>query len=179
MIFIIGFTACGKTTIGRNLAIYSKCPFIDLDEEIEQFAGLTVKEYIEKCGENEFRKLETETLKRVISGSAEKTVVATGGGTPCLNDNMTLLLSSGLVIYVEASTNEILQNLNKVELSNRPLIKGKGRGEIKQWIRTTLAEREPFYSFAHLKVPSIVAKSPELLTNAIFLFTKSNPVERT
>jgi len=34
--FITGFTGVGKTTIGRELAVLTNLPFIDLDESIEK-----------------------------------------------------------------------------------------------------------------------------------------------
>ena len=179
MIFIIGFTASGKTTLGRSLALFMKRPFFDLDEEIEKSSGMGVNELFETRGEPEFRKLETGALERLISVSPKESIIATGGGTPCFNDNIKLLLKSGLVVYIVKTIDEILQNLNLAELQKRPLIPGSGEVEIRSWLTSTLTEREPYYSSAHLKVPSNVAKSPELFTNAIILFTKGKALERS
>ena len=42
LIFIIGPTASGKTTIGQKLAKFLKINFIDIDSEIEKRSGVAV-----------------------------------------------------------------------------------------------------------------------------------------
>ena len=46
-IFLTGFMGAGKTTVGSRLAALLELPFGDLDREIEQRAGVTVREIVE------------------------------------------------------------------------------------------------------------------------------------
>ena len=48
--FITGFTGVGKTTIGRELAVLTNLPFIDLDESIEKKINQSITSYFEKNG---------------------------------------------------------------------------------------------------------------------------------
>jgi len=79
-IFLIGFMASGKTTVGRLLAERLDWTFVDLDKVIEDEAERTVAEIFASEGEPGFRKRETEALRDVVK--RRKVVVATGGGAP-------------------------------------------------------------------------------------------------
>ncbi|HEY2738306.1 MAG TPA: shikimate kinase, partial [Thermoanaerobaculia bacterium] len=77
-IYLTGFMGSGKSTVGRLLAERLGMPFIDLDAEIEQRAGITVREIFERHGEPVFRRLEQEALR--ATEEMPDAVVATGGG---------------------------------------------------------------------------------------------------
>ncbi len=85
-IFLIGFMASGKTTVGRLLAERLEWAFVDLDKLIEDGAAQTVADIFAAEGEAGFRKRETEALREVAK--RRKTVVATGGGAPCREENL-------------------------------------------------------------------------------------------
>ena len=50
-IYLVGFMASGKTTVGRRLAERLGLPFVDLDAEIERAAGRTIRALFEESGE--------------------------------------------------------------------------------------------------------------------------------
>ena len=97
-IFLCGFMGCGKTTVGRIVAELSGRAFIDLDEYIEQAAGMTIPEIFEKYGEKHFRELETEALKLL---SHSFSVIATGGGALLDGVNVCIASKTGLVIFID------------------------------------------------------------------------------
>src|ERR1700680_778109 len=81
-IYLVGFMASGKTTIGRLLADELGWSFADLDQDIETEQKVSVGEIFEQRGEDEFRRLEKEAVRRRV-GDVERgkpTVVALGGG---------------------------------------------------------------------------------------------------
>ena len=56
----------GKTTVARMLADRLGWDFIDLDAEIEASEETTIAHLFETRGEVEFRRIETETLRKVM-----------------------------------------------------------------------------------------------------------------
>src|SRR5262245_38504620 len=100
-LFLIGFMASGKTTVGRLLAERLDWAFVDLDKVIEDGAGKTVADIFAAEGEPGFRKRETEALREVAQ--RKKTVVATGGGTPCRDENIRAMLAAGRVFWLDVS----------------------------------------------------------------------------
>lgn len=66
-VVLCGFMGCGKTTVGRQLAALSGRRFVDMDEYIEQQAGMAVSEIFRQYGEDDFRRRERETC-RALAG---------------------------------------------------------------------------------------------------------------
>ncbi len=58
---------CGKSSVGRKLSELLCCPFIDLDEEIEAWAGKSIPEIFAEEGEAGFRAIEAERLGSILS----------------------------------------------------------------------------------------------------------------
>ena len=84
-IYLTGFMGCGKTTVGRLLARRLGAPFVDLDDEVERRAGMTVREIFERQGEPAFRQMEAEALRGTLA--LPDVVVAMGGGTMAFEAN--------------------------------------------------------------------------------------------
>ncbi|MBR6336280.1 MAG: shikimate kinase, partial [Ruminococcus sp.] len=97
-IFLCGFMGCGKTTVGRIVAKVSGRAFIDLDEYIEEAAGITIPEIFERYGEPHFRALETEALGLL---SESYSVIATGGGALLSAQNSCIASKNGLVVFID------------------------------------------------------------------------------
>jgi len=89
-IVIIGFMACGKTTVGKYLAEQSECSFVDLDSFITNSKGRSPAEIIQTNGEALFREIETLALRDVLQ-DREARVIALGGGTWTIPANRTLV----------------------------------------------------------------------------------------
>ena len=58
---------CGKSSVGRRLSELLCCPFMDLDEEIEAWAGKSIPEIFAEDGEAGFRAIEAERLGSILS----------------------------------------------------------------------------------------------------------------
>ena len=99
-IFLVGFMASGKSTVGPVLAAKLNRAFIDLDPLIEARAGCTVAELFASEGEERFREIEMETLRQVTLG--EPAAIAPGGGAIKRSENRELMAQRGITIWLDA-----------------------------------------------------------------------------
>ena len=66
---------CGKSSVGRKLSELLCCPFMDLDQVIEEREGRTIPEIFSQDGEPAFRQMELEALKSIIMTSEPRQCV--------------------------------------------------------------------------------------------------------
>jgi shikimate kinase len=151
IIYIIGFMGSGKSTTGKKLASLLGWSFIDLDKRIEEHTGKTISEIFSQHGESFFRNLETEILKNLKSEI--NTVVSTGGGTPCQDDNMDYMLETGLTIYLKLTPGQLKNRLS--DSTERPLLKDLSDEGLLGFIEEKLAHREKWYNRAEITVEGI------------------------
>ena len=144
-IIIIGYMGAGKTTVGRALAKETGMQFYDLDWYIEGRMHKTVAQLFAERGEEGFRRIEHNMLHE--TAEFEDVIISCGGGTPCFFDNMEYMNRQAQTVYLKASPDVLFQHL-KMGKVERPLLKDKTEDEMKQYIRDSLAIREPFYSRA-------------------------------
>ena len=160
-IFLVGFMGSGKSTLGKKLAELMNVSFIDLDEKIESGEGKTINEIFSLRGEESFRKAEAEMLRKTKRNA--DAVIATGGGAPCFYDNMKWMNENGLTIYLEAAPGELYHRLLK-ERHTRPLLASLGDIALFDFIKSSLAHREPYYAQAALKFTLKAATPASMLT---------------
>ena len=150
-IFLVGFMASGKTTLGSQLAALLGMSYVDMDEYIEKKNGKTIRQIFVTKGEEHFRKLENEALVQLAK--EDGVVVATGGGSACFHDNMEVMNSHGLTVYLKVSAEELVKRLAETKI-DRPLLWGKSTDELTVYIVEMLKIREPFYSKSKVVFPS-------------------------
>jgi shikimate kinase len=147
LIFLIGFMGSGKTTLGRKLAARLGYMFMDLDHVFEAQEGTTIGEYFTKYGEDAFRQLESEVLKK--HPYPEHAIIATGGGLPCFFDNMDWMNAHGRTVYIKLTAKTLADRLQN-EKDERPLLRERHGEALVQFIGEKLDEREPFYNKANI-----------------------------
>ena len=141
--------ASGKTTIGKHLAELQNHSFLDTDLLIEEKIQQNLKDFMLESGEISFRLLEREVLKEVIA-SQQKSVVATGGGLPCFEENTKLLIENGILVFIDTPEEVLFNRL--LNDDSRPLIENLNETELKKYISVKLAERRPFYEQASIRI---------------------------
>ena len=141
-IFLIGFMGCGKSSLGRRLAKKLDYPFLDIDNEVERISGETITEIFSSQGEVAFREKEREVLHSVTK--LNDAVIASGGGTPCYEDNMDFMLENGVTVYLRMSPESLRHRLEYAK-RRRPLVEKLKGGELLSFIKSKLAEREAYY----------------------------------
>jgi XRE family aerobic/anaerobic benzoate catabolism transcriptional regulator len=77
-IALLGLRGAGKSTVGRELARILEVPLVELDQRVEEGAGLSLAELFDLHGPEAFRRFEAEALERVLA-EGERFVLATGG----------------------------------------------------------------------------------------------------
>jgi shikimate kinase len=148
-IALVGYMGCGKSYLGRQLAISLNLPFFDLDEVIGQLSGCSLTDLMKRKGELVFRDFEQRALQMVLNKDAF--VLACGGGTPAYYDNMDQMLDKTTVVYLDCSI-PVLEARLLPDTSNRPLLDGLPQEEVSEFIAKHLFERRPYYERAHKTV---------------------------
>lgn len=141
----------GKSTLGRLLAHKLSYNFVDTDELIVQNENRTIADIFANEGENFFRTLEKTTLRNL--DFIGNTIVSTGGGMPCFNDNIGYMLQQGKVVYLDVTPDELLKRLSHSTFKNeRPLLDIEDQKALYQKLFITYQNRQPFYRQAHIIV---------------------------
>ena len=128
-IYVVGFMAAGKTTIGRLLADRLGWNFADLDEDIEAAERCAIAEIFAGRGEAEFRRIETEALRarvRTIERGTP-TVLAMGGGAFAHPGNFELVENNGVTVWLDCPLEVVKRRVAQAE--HRPLAKDPERFE--------------------------------------------------
>lgn len=158
LIVIVGFMGSGKTTVARELARLLTCRSIDLDELITERERRSPGEIIEQSGEEEFRRIETETLSQVLNEESVDSpvrIIAPGGGAWTLQRNRDLINEhKGFTIWLDAPFELCWERIQASE-KGRPLARDQREARI------LYQERRPQYAFAQLQLKVSTNKSTE------------------
>ena len=144
-IVMVGFMGVGKTTISRKLAGILGLKYVSTDELIEKREKRKIKEIFARDGEQYFRKVEKEVVKKVAGQDGQ--VIDAGGGVVLDGENMEMLKKKGIVICLSARPEVILERMK--DKNDRPLLNVPDRLER---IKQLLQHREPFYKQAHYTI---------------------------
>ena len=145
MIALTGFMGSGKTTVGKVLADFLGCPFMDLDDLVVKKAGKSIPDIFAQDGEPAFRELEAQVLRKTVEKYEESTaVLALGGGAVLAPASAALLHEKTVCIYLRATLDTLLERLAG-ETAGRPLADDS--------LADRLASREPIYEkTAHVTI---------------------------
>jgi shikimate kinase len=143
-VFLVGFMASGKSTVGAELARRLGWDYVDLDSRIEARERKSVPEIFREQGEAGFRRAESNALQDLTQSLERDSVVALGGGAFAQEKNRALLRSWPSV-FLNAPVEELWQR-SLADGVERPLRKGRD-----QFVRLH-GERLPFYRQATITV---------------------------
>ncbi len=137
-IFLCGFMGSGKSTVGKALSAELNYDFVDLDDKIETENKMSINEIFKNFSEEYFRNLETKTLKNVCK--SDKQVISLGGGTAIKQENVDIIKSSGILIYLEVNENTVFNRLK--DDNTRPLLNVDDKLSV---IKEMMSKRTPVY----------------------------------
>ena len=138
-VYLIGYMGTGKTTVGKALAKkYPEAVFCDMDTMIEEEQKKKISDIFTESGEEAFRDMETDLLRRLSKETGK--IVSCGGGAPLRPENASLMQSSGTVVWLTAKPETIYERIR--EDISRPLLKDKMTID---HIQSMMSMREPSY----------------------------------
>ncbi|MEX0882573.1 MAG: shikimate kinase, partial [Cyclobacteriaceae bacterium] len=140
---------------------------------IEEWEGMPIAEIFEKKGEAYFRKTESDVLQATLMRN-EPFILATGGGSPCFNQNMKKIKKLALSVYLEVPLNHLLERLTRTQLEIRPLFFGMDTGEIILKLKSMYIERVKYYEQSQIILRGEDI-SPELLISEWMRLLKTKP----
>jgi len=163
-IFIVGFMGSGKSTLMNEIGTRLNLKQLDLDNLIENRANLNINDIFALKGEKFFRKLEGVCLRELYE--SDNFVLASGGGTPCFYDNMLIMNSLGITIWLNTSKEVIKQRLLD-EPQLRPLVKNLSPENLEIFIDEKLEERSQFYAQAKIITDPSSESMDELISKIV------------
>jgi len=104
---LIGHKSCGKTSVGKALAVKLGKKFIDVDELVIKLhsdssgSHQNIREICQKHGEPYFREFENQAIATLAS--LKHAIVATGGGAVVKKENVDILKKQGMLVYLDLS----------------------------------------------------------------------------
>ena len=144
-IVLTGFMGTGKTTIARELSKMLHMRLVDIDAEIEKARKMKINDIFRIYGEQYFRDVETDMIKKL--SSEKNIIISTGGGAVLRDENMEALKENGIIFCLNASTETIMERTSRSE--DRPLLKVE---KPKEKITEMLSYRRPFYEKAGIMI---------------------------
>ena len=157
--FLVGMPSSGKSSLAKIIGKEINIQFIDLDKEIEIVEKRSINEIFNIKGEDYFRKIESEVLNSIIK-SNESFIMATGGGTPCYNDNMKIINNNGVSIFLDVKISELKNRLKNKK--DRPLLnRYEDKGQI---LKIMYNERKSYYYESNYTISDIKDQKTEILS---------------
>jgi XRE family aerobic/anaerobic benzoate catabolism transcriptional regulator len=143
VVALLGLRGAGKTTIGKELARRLRVRFVELDRQIEKEADMSLAELFSMYGEEHYRRLERETLARVLA-ERRAIVLATGGGIVASADTYAMLKAQATTVWLRAQPEDhwkrVVSQGDRRPMADHPQAMAD--------LRTLLAAREPLYASA-------------------------------
>ena len=153
-VYLVGYMGSGKSTVGRRLAQILNYEHLDLDDFFEKTYKISVIDFFNKYDETSFRKIESILLKQTINLSNH--VISTGGGTPCFNDNMSMINVHGVSVYIKMHHKSLFDRLKNTK-KPRPRTSNLDDDALNNRILEDMKIREQYYlqAMIHTKGESI------------------------
>lgn len=145
-LYLVGFMASGKTTVGAALAAELGWPFSDIDQKIEAQEGKAVAQIFAERGEEAFRELEADALRTQVVKIERglPCVVSLGGGASVQPHNWELIANNGITVWLDCPIERVHTRL--AGDTTRPLAQDRTR------LAELFQQRQPFYARADYRI---------------------------
>ncbi|HEX9792466.1 MAG TPA: shikimate kinase [Planctomycetota bacterium] len=164
-IALLGLRGAGKSTLGRRLAARLEVPFAELDQRIEERAGMTKSEIFELHGTAGYRRIEEEALEDWLRHHGAG-VLAVPGGLVTSPRAYERLLATCRTVWLQAAAREHWDRV-VAQGDMRPM---RGDPAAMQRLEELLAERASWYARAGIHFQTSghgVEASTELLAKRL------------
>lgn len=143
---LVGLRGAGKSSVGRRLALSLEVPFVELDERVEELAGLELGEIFALHGEEGFRRFEAEALEDVLAQGG-RSVLAVGGSI-VESPSFERLRATCRTVWLRASPDAHFERV-LAQGDDRPM---RQRPRARQELEALLERRSPLYALAEVEV---------------------------
>lgn len=145
-LYLVGFMGSGKSAVGHLLADELGWSFADIDEDIEKAEHTSIAEIFDTRGEQEFRILERDAIRKRVREveCGRPMVLALGGGAFVDPENRKLLEERGVTIWLDCPFSRICARLNGQ--TQRPLARDPEK------FRQLFDDRRDCYSQAEYRI---------------------------
>ena len=171
-ILLVGFMGAGKTSVGTLLARRTGWRFVDIDQEIEAEAGLTIPEIFAAAGEPAFRRREADAVQRWLR--QDHVVLAPGGGWAAKEGRLEGVPPGTATVWLQVGPEEAVRRAGSSP-GRRPLLAGD---DPLRTARRMLEARTPRYAEARWRVDT-ERSSVEDVTAQILNCLAAQPLEHT
>jgi XRE family aerobic/anaerobic benzoate catabolism transcriptional regulator len=158
VVALLGLRGAGKSTIGARVAERLGLPFIELDALVAREAGMSLATMFEMHGEAYFRRVERETLRRLLERT-RGAVIATGGSIVTDPETFALLQKNATTVWLKASPRDHWDRV-VAQGDVRPM---RDRPAAMNELRELLVRRGPLYE----KADHVINTSAVSLENAV------------
>jgi XRE family aerobic/anaerobic benzoate catabolism transcriptional regulator len=163
-IALIGLRGAGKSTVGAMLARRLKKRFVELDQWVEEAAGMPLGEIFATHGEGYYRRLEREALARLFATASATggCIFAPGGSVVTDAESWELIKRRCFTVWLHATPAEFMNRMRR-QGDTRPM---QGRPAAMAELKALLQRREPLYAESQLIIKT-TGKSPAEITTQI------------
>lgn len=148
---------CGKSAIGRNLAVLCEVSFVTVDAEIEKGWSMTVSELFAERGEETFRLLEANAIEEAIGAHADA-VISVGGGAVTTARSREAIARADCVVWLRARLDTLQRRVG--DGRKRPLL----AGDVARRLHELCEAREDLYASLATVVIDVDGKSQRQVT---------------
>ena len=158
----LGMMGSGKSSIGNLVSKKLDVPFIDIDNLIEEDAGLTISEIFKKNGEVYFRGLEEKITLKCLKN--RNNVISLGGGGFINNKIRKEIISNHFSFWLDWDRSILIKRIKYNK--KRPLVANSTDQEIKKIIK----KRIKIYSKAQFKINCNKLTKAEIVKKIIKIY---------
>ena len=142
-VVFIGMPGCGKSTLGIVVAKMLCMDFLDVDLLIQKRIGMSLQEYIDRYGVDDFLRTEAEVI---LSLDCENTLISTGGSAVLIESAAQHLSNLGRVVYLRLPYEDIERRVTNLLRRGVAMREGESLRDIYEY-------RSPIYEkYASLTV---------------------------
>jgi XRE family aerobic/anaerobic benzoate catabolism transcriptional regulator len=147
VVALLGLRGAGKSTVGPRLAKRLDAPFVELDALVAREAGMSLSTIFELHGENYFRNVEREALKKFLD-SHERAVIATSGSIVTAKETYALLRRRTSTVWLKARASDHWSRV-VAQGDGRPM---RDRANAMSELKALLKSRTPLYAQADVTI---------------------------
>ena len=159
---LIGLRGAGKSTLGRMASAALAIPFMELNEDIEQVSGMPVGEVMALYGTEGYRRLERQSIERVVA-TYDKLILAVAGGIVSEPETYSYLLRHYHTIWLRAKPEEHMSRV-LAQGDTRPMARNPAAMDE---LKSILTSRESLYARADAQVNTSARTLDESLADLL------------